>query len=126
MFLLLVLPALVQAEEVTDEEFKRNGFELFAGGTFTDGESNASFGMNYERRLTKTFGLGGIVEYTNGREWVYALSFSYRITDAWKVMVAPGFEHEEGENTYPPYDSLSTRKDITHQTGAEKSPAILT
>jgi hypothetical protein len=97
--LLLITPALAQAEE-GGEGFKRNGFELFAGATFNHGETNASFGLNYERRVTEKFGIGGLVEYTNGREWVYAVPFSWRITDPWKVMVAPGWEHEEGENTY--------------------------
>jgi hypothetical protein len=100
LFLLLILPALAQAAEPDNEEFKRNGFELFAGATFNHSETNASFGLSYERRVTEKFGIGGLVEYTNGREWVYAVPFSWRITDPWKVMVAPGWEHEEGENTY--------------------------
>ena len=36
----------------------------------------------------------------NGREWVFAVPFSWRNTDPWKVTIAPGWEHEEGENTY--------------------------
>ena len=100
LFLLLIVPALAQAEESGDDAFERNGFELFAGATFNHGESNASFGLSYERRVTKRFGVGGLVEYTNGREWVFAVPFSWRITEPWKVMVAPGWEHEDGENTY--------------------------
>lgn len=80
---MLIVPALAQAEESGDEGFERN----------------ASFGLSYERRVTKRFGVGGLVEYTNGREWMYAVPFSWRITEPWKVMVAPGWEHEDGENT---------------------------
>jgi len=100
LFLLLILPAFTQAEESGDEGFKRNGFEFFAGATFNHSETDASIGLSYERRVTEKFGIGGLVEYTNGREWVYAVPFSWRITDPWKVIIAPGWEHEEGENTY--------------------------
>ncbi len=82
------------------EAFEANIFEVFLGGTFDDGESNASFGLTYERRLKESFGIGGLVEYTNGREWVYAVPFTVHIGESWKVMLAPGFEHAEGENNY--------------------------
>jgi hypothetical protein len=94
-------PVIAQdAETGEGEAFEANIFEVFLGGTFDDGESNASFGMSYERRLKESFGIGGLVEYTNGREWVYAVPFTVHINEAWKVMVAPGFEHADGENTY--------------------------
>jgi hypothetical protein len=34
LFFSLITPALAQAEEMGDEDFKRNGFELFVGATF--------------------------------------------------------------------------------------------
>jgi hypothetical protein len=100
LVLALVTASLAHAAQAGEEGFKRNGFEIFAGATFNHSETDASFGLTYERRLTEKFGIGGLVEYTNGREWVYAVPFSWRITEPWKVVVAPGWEHEEGENTY--------------------------
>ena len=99
---LVIVALLVLGENAAaqEESFKRNGMEIFAGATFNDSETNASFGLTYERRVTEKFGIGGLVEYTNGREWVFAVPFSWRITDPWKVIIAPGWEHEEGENTY--------------------------
>jgi hypothetical protein len=95
LFLTFITPCLAQADE-----FKRNGFDIFAGATYNHSKTDASFGLSYERRLTEKFGIGGLVEYTNNREWIYAVPFSWRITDPWKVLIAPGLEHEEGENTY--------------------------
>ena len=101
--LALVLAAPVTlAQESGDsiEDFEANSFELFIGATLHDGESDASYGASYERRVGKAFGIGGLVEYTNGREWVFAVPFTWHITEPWKVLVAPGFEHEEGESFY--------------------------
>ena len=100
LLMIVALLALAQNVSAQEESFKRNGIELFAGATFNDSETDGSIGLSYERRLTEKFGIGGLVEYTNGREWVYAVPFSWRITEPWKVLIAPGWEHEEGENTY--------------------------
>lgn len=80
--------------------FEANSIEVFLGATLDDGDSEASFGMSYERRLNESFGIGGLVEYTNGREWIFAVPFTLHITEPWKVLLAPGFEHEDGDNTY--------------------------
>lgn len=94
-------PVMAQDTESGEgEAFEANIFEVFLGGTFDDGESDTSFGMAYERRLNESFGIGGLVEYTSGREWVYIVPFTMHISESWKVLLAPGFEHAEGENTY--------------------------
>jgi len=100
LLVIVALLALPQNAAAQEETFKRNVVELFGGATFNDSETNGSIGLSYERRVTEKFGIGGLVEYTNGREWIYAVPFSWRITEPWKVVVAPGWEHEEGENTY--------------------------
>ena len=89
-----------EAEEGEGEAFEANIVEVFLGGTFNDGDSEASYGFSYERRLSESFGIGGLVEYTSGREWVYAVPLTFHVTESWKLVLAPGFEHEEGENTY--------------------------
>jgi hypothetical protein len=106
--LLAALLALVLAAPVTSaqetgeniEDFEANSFEVFIGATLHDGDSEASYGASYQRRIGKAFGIGGLVEYTTGREWIFAVPFSWHITESWKLLVAPGFEHEEGENIY--------------------------
>lgn len=83
-----------------DEAFKANGIEVFIGATFDDGSGEVSYGMSYEYRLEEALGIGALVEYTDGREWVFLVPVSWHFTEAWKVVVAPGFEHEDGDNTY--------------------------
>ena len=99
--LLLAAPVIsAQESGESTEGFEVNSFEVFIGATLHDGESDASYGASYERRVGEAFGIGGLVEYTNGREWVFAVPFTWHITEPWKVLVAPGFEHEEGESFY--------------------------
>jgi len=100
LLVIVALFALAQNAAAQEESFKRNVVELFGGATFNNSETDGSLGLSYERRVTEKFGIGGLIEYTHGRDWVYAVPFSWRITDPWKVFVAPGWEHEEGENTY--------------------------
>jgi hypothetical protein len=100
LWVIVALLAFPQTAAAQEESFKRNVVELFGGATFNDGETDGSLGLNYERRVTEKFGIGGLIEYTHGREWIFAVPFSWRITESWKVLVAPGWEHEEGENTY--------------------------
>ena len=100
-FTLAATPVVAQdAENAEGEAFEANSIEVFLGATFDDGDSEASFGMSYERRLNESFGIGGMVEYTNGREWVFAVPFTIHITEPWKVVLAAGIEHEEGDNTF--------------------------
>ena len=100
-FTLATTPTLAQdAEGDEGETFEANAVEIFLGGTFHDGDSDASYGFSYERRLNEAIGIGGLVEYTNGREWVFAVPFSIHITEPWKVILAAGIEHEEGENIF--------------------------
>ncbi len=60
LILSLIMPAAAQAAKAGDEGFKRNGFELFGGATFNNSETDASFGLSYERRVTEKFGIGGL------------------------------------------------------------------
>ena len=100
-FILAATPVVAQDNENAEgEAFEANSIEVFLGGTFDDGDSEASFGMSYERRLNESIGIGGIVEYTNGREWVFAVPFTIHITEPWKVVLAAGIEHEDGDNTF--------------------------
>lgn len=101
LMLLVGTPALAQDAAPGDNgDFKPNSVEVFVGGTFDDGDGEASFGLSYERRLNSAFGLGALAEYTNGREWVLAVPFNWHVTESWKLMVAPGVEFEDGDSEY--------------------------
>ena len=101
-FFVLTFTGAVSAQEVNEAaEFEKNSLELFLGGTYADDEgTNFSIGLAYERRLGEKIGLGGLIEYTEGREWVLAAPVFFHPTEAWKIFVAPGVEHEDGENEF--------------------------
>ena len=89
----LLAAVSVQAQERSDDEgFEPNSIELFIGATFDAGDSEASLGLSYERRLRQDFGVGVMAEYTKGREWVLAVPLSWHITESWKAEFAPGVE----------------------------------
>lgn len=95
IFLGPFVPASLKAQETESgnaEELLPNGIELFVGATFYDGDAEASFGVDYERRIQEDFGVGVMAEYTQGREWVLAVPFSWHVTESWKVVFAAGVE----------------------------------
>lgn len=49
------------------EHHKKNAIGLFIGGTDAGGRE-FTVGLEYERRLTKLFGIGGVIEYTKKGE----------------------------------------------------------
>ena len=56
-------------------------------------ERGLALGVEYERRLSNSFGIGLLAEHTFGdlNFWVYAVPFAYH-TGRWKLYVAPGIE----------------------------------
>ncbi len=56
-------------------------------------EKGIALGIEYERRLNKSFGIGLVAEHTFGDLdfWVYAVPFAYH-TGRWKFYIAPGIE----------------------------------
>jgi len=77
-------------------DFHPNLVGIFLGGTGENRRHAAfSFGIEYERRINESFGVGGIVERTfdDHEFWVFAMPFAYH-SGAWKWYVAPGIEHE--------------------------------
>jgi len=56
LLLAFLTPCLAQAVEEGEEGFNRNGIELFGGATFNHGETDASVGLSYERRVTHPVG----------------------------------------------------------------------
>ena len=95
------LPVYAQTVEhesaaVHDEAhgFHPNFLGAFVGVTSESRrEKGVALGIEYERRLNKSFGIGLVAEYTFGDLdfWVYAVPFAYH-TGRWKLYVAPGIE----------------------------------
>ena len=104
ILVMLTHPVLVSAQDESEAaDFEKNALELFLGGTYADDEgTNFSIGLAYERRLGEKIGLGGFVEHTEGegREWVIGVPVNFHPTESWKIFLAPGIEHEDGENEF--------------------------
>ena len=78
----------------TEHDFHPNLLAVFVGVTNEDRrEKGLALGIEYERRLNKSFGIGAVAEHTFGDLdfWVYAVPFAYH-TGRWKFYVAPGIE----------------------------------
>ncbi len=78
----------------TEHEYHRNLVAVYVGVTSEDRRDNGlALGIEYERRLTQSFGVGVLAEHTFGDLdfWVYAVPFAYH-TGRWKFLIAPGVE----------------------------------
>jgi len=97
-------PALAQTDEHESAsaheaagEFHPNLIAFFVGGAHEGSRENGfALGIEYERRLNKSFGVGLLAEHTSGDldAWVYAVPFAYH-SGRWKFYVAPGVEDGE-------------------------------
>jgi hypothetical protein len=93
-------PAFAQADEhesasehEATHDFHPNLLALFVGFADEGRDEGFALGIEYERRLDKSFGVGVLAEHTFGNLdfWVYAVPFAYH-TGRWKLYVAPGVE----------------------------------
>lgn len=91
-----------EGEEGEDGEENRNRIGLFLGVTHKPSEDNGSFGLEYERRLSDLFGIGLLWESSPSlRERVLALPALFlHPVGGLGVLLAPGVEHEEGEDLF--------------------------
>ena len=102
IFSFFLLPISVLAAGGTDEHETKHSFHpnvigLFLGSTGEDRrDSDFTFGIEYERRISESFGVGGVIERAFGDHdfWVFAVPFAYH-TGAWKWYVAPGMENKD-------------------------------
>lgn len=98
----LLIPALVLAandadDHHVDHDFHPNVLGIFLGAT-GENRRDADFtvGIEYERRINESFGVGAVVERAFGDHdfWVMVIPFAYH-TGAWKWYVAPGMENKD-------------------------------
>jgi len=75
------------------QEFHANTLGIFVGDTFEGREEALTLGIEYERRFSKSFGVGVLAEYVSDDLdfWVFALPFAYH-NGPWKLYAAPGVE----------------------------------
>ena len=80
-------------ESQHDEErgFHQHQMSVFAGITQESSEHGLSLGIEYERRLSRSFGIGLVAEHTSGDLdfWLYGLPFAFH-NGPWKFYLAPG------------------------------------
>jgi hypothetical protein len=98
---LLLASGPLTAEEASQAAGQEHGHHDNAIGFFVglateeagSRENGAAVGIEYERRLSDQFGIGGIVEHTYGDldVWVYAVSFAWH-AGPWRLYAAPGIE----------------------------------
>ena len=89
-------PAAAESAE-HGHEYAPNLVAAFVGITSEDRRENGlSLGLEYERRLSRSFGIGALAELTFGdiEVWVFAVPFAFH-TGPWKFYVAPGFENAD-------------------------------
>ena len=83
-----------------DEEqlgHEANEIAVFIGLTHARRDNDAALGLEYERRIDESLGIGVLAERTWGDFdfWVFAIPLTLHV-DRWKIILAPGFEESGG------------------------------
>jgi hypothetical protein len=86
-----------QGEEWADEG--RHELGLFLGITVKEGDTGFSLGLDYEYRISRRFGIGGLVEYTGAdfRDGVVGVPLYWHPWKELKLVAAPGVEIQPAE-----------------------------
>ena len=90
------------ADEPDQEPESRNELALFMGVTDDDQETAFSLGLDYEYRLNRRLGVGGLVDWASGdlRSGVLGVPVFFHPSERWKLFAAPGFERRESDNNF--------------------------
>jgi hypothetical protein len=95
-------------ETKVGHEIHKNVIGIFTGvASAGRREKEFVFGIEYERRIKESFGIGTVAEYTVGDAdfWVFAIPLVYH-KNAWKFYVAPGIEKSSHHGTEGWFDSV--------------------
>jgi len=89
---LFVRPAGLRAQEGRPDF--RNVASILTAAAMLEGDFGATFGVSYERRLGRWYGLGFFVDYltTSSRNVATGVPFYLHPTRSIKVLVAPGVD----------------------------------
>jgi hypothetical protein len=77
-----------------EETLPRNSIALFMGATIEDEVTSFTLGLDYERRLSRQFGVGLILDsaFGAGRSFIAAAGFFWHPLRSVRLDVAPGLE----------------------------------
>jgi hypothetical protein len=102
---LIAGPAL--SEESVDTHHEEgheniNDVALFLGNTHHGDENGFSVGLDYEQRLNRILGAGGLLEYSVGdfHSWVVAASLFIHPYKGFRLILAPGFETKDNRSNF--------------------------
>jgi hypothetical protein len=86
-------PAAAQAAPTAAPEY-RNIAGLLMAATLVEGDAGATFGLAYEHRLGRWYGVGAFADYltTSSRNVALGVSFHLHPTRAIKILLAPGVD----------------------------------
>ena len=95
--LVLCIAFWQMAASAAEQEHEANEIAGFVGLAHEHSDYAPALGLEYERRISATLGIGLLAERTLGDfdSWVYALPFTFHV-DEWKFIVAPGIEEKHG------------------------------
>ena len=123
-------PAMAQeAEHENGEEWAEEGrheLGLFLGITTKEGETGVSVGLDYEYRLSRLFGIGGVAEYTGAdfREGLLGVPFYWHAWKELKLVAAPAVEIEPAERSGEFVVRLGGEYGFPVRSGTEIAPAL--
>ena len=123
-------PAMTQeAEHEKGEEWAEEGrheLGLFLGITTKEGDTGISVGLDYEYRLSRLFGIGGVAEYTGAdfREGLLGVPFYWHAWRELKLVAAPSVEIEPAERSGEFVVRLGGEYGFPVRSGIEIAPAL--
>jgi len=80
-----------------EQGLEENEFAVFIGFALEGRDDGFAVGVEYERRIDESLGLGLLIEHTFGDfdTWVFALPLTLHV-EKWKFVLAPGIEDSNG------------------------------
>ena len=90
----MIAPASAQ-----EHHLEENEIAVFVGIAHEGRDDGVAIGVEYERRIDESLGLGLLVEHTFGdlKTWVFAVPLTLHVED-WKFVLAPGIEDRDGRS----------------------------
>ncbi len=89
-----IVPAGAQEHHLAENEIA-----VFVGIAQEGRDDGWAIGVEYERRIDESLGLGLLVEHTFGdfNTWVFAVPLTLHVEE-WKFVLAPGIEEHNGRS----------------------------
>ena len=118
-----------EAESQKDAEWaekERHELGLFLGVTDQKSDTGFSVGLDYEYRLSRMFGIGGLLEYTGSdfRDGIVAVPFYVHPWKELKLVAAPGIEIEAEDGSEEFLVRVGAEYGFDVRRGFEIAPAL--